>query len=120
VADDETGLIQKGARITSKLLVKVNLDGLLIDGSLPWVNAGNLGDTEGVRGLVMNAYILELFCERLFRFYDKIDFTRIRQKRNCSIPTRRKEVLSGPPQGRLRGSTGYSQTTLAATRNRTP
>jgi hypothetical protein len=57
----------------------VRTDGRLIDRFRPWITATDLHVT-GVNSLAVNAYVLELLCDRLLEFYDQIDFDRIRQR----------------------------------------
>ena len=68
--------------------VVVGRDGILADGYRPWITAGDPDHEEHVRRLATNAHVLELIHERLFSFYDQIDFGRIREQV-------KKEAVSG-------------------------
>jgi hypothetical protein len=71
-------------------LVKVAPDGRLLDPKKPWIGTGSPESGEVQSGLPENAYVLDLFYDRLLSFYDRIDFDRIR---------RRAKALTHEPEG---------------------
>lgn len=71
----EVGAAVEGNR--TKMMVAVGHDGLLFDARTPWLKADGLGPVCGHRPLVLNYHVLNLFHERLFSFYDRIDFGRL-------------------------------------------
>ena len=58
----------------------MNRDGLLSDERNLWRTTVDLGAVGNTSGLLVNLYLLELFHEKLFGFYDQIDFEAIRQR----------------------------------------
>lgn len=66
----------------------VNRMGLLIDLHRPWVTVGSMSTTGEDWALALNAYLLELIRDRLFKLYERIDFSRIRGTVHnaCSSP----------------------------------
>ena len=64
----------------SAMAVSVDHDGLLFGYTKPWVTARDTPPSAGVRPLALNCYVLGLFHERLYSFYDRIDFERIRAR----------------------------------------
>jgi hypothetical protein len=80
VGQSEREVIENLPARRSITTVSVGRDGILIDGYRPWITAGNLEHTADVRKLAINAHVLGLIHERLFSFYDRIDFARIRQR----------------------------------------
>lgn len=62
----------------TRLFVAVGHDGLLCDARTPWLKADGLRLADGHRPLVLNHHVVSLFHERLFSFYDRIDFGRVR------------------------------------------
>lgn len=79
-AGSQEALIQDIRSRRSRVGVTVGHDGLLRDGVKPWITAKNERRIPNVNCLAVNAYILELFHEKLFSFYDQIDFSRMRDK----------------------------------------
>jgi hypothetical protein len=64
----------------AKYVVKLAPDGRLLDPSKPWIGTGSSEFGEVQLGLPENAYVLDLFYDRLLSFYDRIDFDRIRRQ----------------------------------------
>jgi len=62
------------------LAVRVSHEGLFIDANKPWLTVDTAQVVGGVSPLVLNCYALERFHEKLFSFYDRIDFERIRAR----------------------------------------
>lgn len=81
VADSEKRMMELIATGCSMVLVSIDHQGLLIDGGMPWLTAETIAGDEG---LAVASYILELFHEKLFAFYDKIDVNRIRESAKAS------------------------------------
>lgn len=72
------GLIAR--RECASPLLYLNRDGLLADYRNPWRTSTDLGDVGITTGLHVNLYLLERFHEKLFSFYDQIDFEAIRRR----------------------------------------
>ncbi len=66
--------------------VKVGRDGILFERLQPWHTAATSDLHEGVNCLAVNAFVVELFHERLFSFYDKVDFDAIRNRAKNVTP----------------------------------
>ncbi len=62
-----------------KLGVRVTDEGVFHDYLKPWITTKNEFRIDVVNLLAVNLYLLELFHEKLFGFYDQIDFDRMRQ-----------------------------------------
>ncbi len=60
---------------------KISHDGLLIDGKKPWVTSIVEDRIQNLNSLALNTYILESFHDKLYSFYDQIDFDKIRNRR---------------------------------------
>jgi hypothetical protein len=70
-----------------ELFVTVGQDGLLLDVMNPWVTTETITTMEDDRWLPENQLVLELFHEKLFGMYEKIDFERIRRRSEDSAGT---------------------------------
>jgi hypothetical protein len=68
------------ATLSVQLIVRVGRDGLLFDANNPGVTTGTIAASERDRWLPENLLVLELMHEKLFGFYNQIDFDRIRRR----------------------------------------
>jgi hypothetical protein len=71
---------RKLAAVRSLMGIRVGHDGLFLDRRMPWYTTADLA-ASGVDGaLALNYLLLEHFRDRLYSFYDRIDFSRLRRR----------------------------------------
>jgi len=70
-------LLSRTQKIMDESSVRLRIDGILLDYNFPWQT---VTDLIGDQGLIINYYVLQQFWEKLFSFYEQIDFDRIRQR----------------------------------------
>jgi hypothetical protein len=83
-AAGEPDLIEAQVAPRELFPVRVGLDGILRDGRKPWITAASETRISDVNPLALNVLLLKLFHEKLFSFYDQIDFDRMRRRRSSS------------------------------------
>jgi len=71
-------LLQSLAAHTGRCIIGVDLDGVLFDSRKRWFTTVSDTRFNKVNGLAVNAYILDMFRDKLFSFYDKIDLDCLR------------------------------------------
>ena len=82
IADLARGVVSP----TTERQVKVGRDGILLDRLRPWHTAASLESHQGINGLAVNAFVVELFHEKLFSFYEQVDFDAIRHRAKKAAP----------------------------------
>lgn len=83
-------------RVSRKTLcpIKVGNDGLLRDGTKPWITSVHDRRLKEIDLVALNRYILDLFWEKLFSFYEQIDLDRIRKRSITDVRPDDDEVLA--------------------------
>jgi len=87
VGESEAEVLRYVESQHSAMDILVDHDGLLFESTKPWVTADESPPCEDMRPLALNCYIVGLFHERLYSFYDRIDFERIRARDCCEAAT---------------------------------
>ena len=72
-------------RNTSVYPVKIDHEGVMTDGSKPWIRTDNDERLLGINALAINTLVLDQFHKRLFSLYERIDFSKIRQRVDSDI-----------------------------------
>jgi hypothetical protein len=78
--DSEEEVLRSRESHSSRYLVRVDDDGRLLDPGKPWLCVGEAGYSGDGKALPANLYIVNLFHDRLYEFYDQIDFDSIRRR----------------------------------------